>query len=134
MRYYETLYIVNANYEEERQKTVQQEVDQWVSKKGGKIINSYVWGKRKLAYPVDKQKYGTYMLLNFGTESRESTEKPFISEFNSWMELHTAILAYLTVHLDGEPATRDPEGRKRGEVSGKEDRKQKEKGRTKTKD
>ena len=80
---------------------VKQNVDQWVSKNGGHIINSYVWGKRKLAYQVEKQRYGTYMLLNYGTE------KPFVLELNSWMELDEAILSYLTIQLDKKPVSRE---------------------------
>jgi len=97
LRYYETLYIVNPDYEGERLKKVQQDVDAWVTKRGASIINSYVWGKRKLAYPVDKHKYGTYILLQYGTET------PAISELNNWMELNEAILAYLTIHLKEKP-------------------------------
>lgn len=103
LRYYETLYIVHPDYEEERLAHVKQSVDRWVSDRGGNIINSYVWGKRKLAYPVDRQRYGTYIFLNYGTE------KPFIPELNEWFELHEAVLAYLTVQLDDEPASRGGE-------------------------
>lgn len=101
MRYYETLYIVHPDYEEDRLMNVKQDVDQWVSKQGGQIANSYVWGKRKLAYSVDKHHYGTYMLLNYGTE------KPLTLDLNNWMELHEAILAYLTIQLDEEPVARE---------------------------
>ena len=102
MRYYETLYIVHPNYEEERLKAIQQDLDGWVSEKGGNIINSHVWGKRKLAYPVDKQKYGTYMLLNYGTD------KPFVVELNNRLELNEAVLAYMSIRMDEAPVARDP--------------------------
>ncbi|MEE9167041.1 MAG: 30S ribosomal protein S6 [Candidatus Neomarinimicrobiota bacterium] len=103
MRYYETLYIVHPDYEEERLINVKQSVDRWISDRGASIINSYVWGKRKLAYPVDKQMYGTYMLLNYGTE------KPFFPELNEWFQLNEAVLAYFTVLLDQEPGARAEE-------------------------
>lgn len=106
MRYYETLYVVNPRYEDDRLKKVQKEVDEWVSANGGKIINSYVWGRRKLAYPVQGQQYGTYVLLHFGVEPRDNPQGPFVEEFNKWLELHSAVLAYLTVHLEEEPRAR----------------------------
>lgn len=101
MRYYETLYIIRPDYEEKRLTNIQENVDQWVSNHGGQIINSYIWGKRKLAYPIGKQQYGTYMLLNFETES------PFTLEFSNWMELHEAILANLTTKLEEKPEIRE---------------------------
>lgn len=116
MRYYETLYIVHPDYEEQRLNGVQREVDQRVAKNGGSIIDSYVWGKRRLAYPVSKHRYGTYMLLNY------ETDKPFVSELNQWLELHEAILAHITIHLDEKPEPKErkpmetaPATRKEGE-------------------
>lgn len=110
MRYYETVYIVNPDYEDERLGKVQKEVDDWVSQNGGKIVNSYVWGRRKLAYPVDSQQYGTYILLHFGVEPPGNSGSSIIPEFNKWMKLNTAVLAYMTVHLDEEPQSRKVEG------------------------
>ncbi|MCH7731014.1 MAG: 30S ribosomal protein S6 [Candidatus Marinimicrobia bacterium] len=102
MRYYETLYIVHPDYEEDRLEKVRQEVDQRVEERlDVKIINSYVWGKRKLAYLVDKQKYGTYMMLQYSMESLK------LASFNSWMELNESILAYMTIRLEEEPASRN---------------------------
>lgn len=101
MRYYETLYIVHPDYEEDRLEKVRVEIDQRVERLGVKIINSYVWGKRKLAYLVDKQKYGTYMMLQYSIESLK------LASFNSWMELNESILAYMTIRLEEEPASRN---------------------------
>lgn len=109
MRYYETLYIVNPDFEEDRLVKIQKEVDDWVSGNGGKIINSHVWGRRKLAYPVESQQYGTYMLLHFGVEPGDNPDKPFILEFNHWLQLHSAVLAHLTLHLDEEPRVKSVE-------------------------
>lgn len=100
MKYYETLYIVHPNYEQERLMNVKDSVDRWVSDHGANIINSYVWGKRKLAYPIGKQFYGTYMLLHYGTE------KTFAPELNEWFQLNDAVLSYFTIQLDQEPAVR----------------------------
>lgn len=101
MRYYETLYIVHPDYEEDRLEKVREEVDKRAERLGVKIINSYVWGKRKLAYLVDKQKYGTYMMLQYSIESLK------LASFNSWMELNESILAYMTIRLEEEPASRN---------------------------
>ncbi len=104
MRYYETLYIIHPDYEDERLSKVQNEVDARVKREGGSIINSYVWGKRHLAYPVNKRHYGTYMMLHY--EAKE----PMVFKLNSWMELKSELLAYITLKLDEKPALHETNG------------------------
>jgi ribosomal protein S6 len=45
MRYYESLYIVNPNFEQERLNEVMQEVAEKVGDYGFKIINHRIWVK-----------------------------------------------------------------------------------------
>ena len=51
MRYYETLYILNPEYEKERVDSIMKDVDEQVSKFSQVIAHS-VWGKKRLAYPM----------------------------------------------------------------------------------
>ena len=60
-----------------------------------------MWGKRRLAYEVEKYRYGTYMILQY------SVRESFVDELNSWMELQEQILAYLTTRLDDAPVIRE---------------------------
>ena len=101
MRYYETLYIVHPDYEDARLDEMKNTVNERVKEHGAEIVNSYVWGKRRLAYAVDKLRYGTYMILQY------SVREPFVDELNSWMELQKQILAYLTTKLDDAPVIRE---------------------------
>ncbi len=101
MRYYETLYIVHPDYEDARLEELQKSVNERVKKHGAEIVNSYVWGKRRLAYEVEKYRYGTYMILQY------SVRESFVDELNSWMELQEQILAYLTTRLDDAPVIRE---------------------------
>ena len=52
MKYYERLYIVKSEMEEDRLNKIQREVDTNAKKKGRKIVNSYVLVKRPLATDV----------------------------------------------------------------------------------
>lgn len=69
MRYYETLYIVNPNYEQERLTDVIETVAEEVKKSSVKIIEQIVWGKKRLAYRIQNHKYGTFILLKLETEN-----------------------------------------------------------------
>ena len=106
MRYYETLYIIHPDYEDFRLEELRQLVDEKVKENGADIVNSYVWGKRKLAYDVDRYRYGTYMILQY------SVQTPFVNELNNWMELQTQILAYMTTKLDDAPIIREDKNEK----------------------
>ena len=101
MRYYETLYIAHPDYEDTRLDELKNNVDERIRNHDAEIVNSYTWGKRRLAYEVNKFRYGTYMMLQY------SVQEPFIDELNSWMELQEPILAYLTTRLDDAPVIRE---------------------------
>ncbi len=99
MRYYETLYIVNPNYELERLDAVIKSVEKVLDNaKGLAVINHRTWGKKRLAYAIDKHKYGTYVLLQFELDSPES-----LLELDQFLKLEKAIIRYQTVRLESKP-------------------------------
>ena len=98
MRYYESLYIVNPNYEQNRLDEVMKTVSDKISEYGFKTINHFVWGKKRLAYNIQEHKYGSYVLLHFETESLENLER-----FERFMVLQKTILRNQTVLLDDKP-------------------------------
>lgn len=97
MRYYETLYILNPEYEQERIDNILKEVEEEASK-FSKVINHSVWNKKRLAYPVDNHKYGYYVLLQFESEDQGS-----LISFDNYLKLNKFILRYQNVRLDAQP-------------------------------
>lgn len=97
MRYYETLYILNPNFEQEKNDDIFKEVEEQINK-FSQVINHRLWGKKRLAYPIEQHKYGTYMLLQFETD-----EVKGIKEFDNFMKLNKLILRFQTVRLDKKP-------------------------------
>ena len=65
MNYYETLYIVHPALESGRLKDIILSIQEIFKNLNLNIIATDVWGKKKLAYLIDKQKYGTYVLVQF---------------------------------------------------------------------
>ena len=98
MRYYESLYIINPNYEQERLDDVMKSVADKLSEYGFSIINHRIWGKKRLAYSIEKHKYGSFILLHFETESTENLER-----FERFMLLQKTILRNQTVSLAIKP-------------------------------
>ena len=98
MRYYETIYIVDPNLENSILQKTMTEIGQELEKTKAKIINHRDWGKKRLAYQVDKQKYGSFILLQF-----EIKELSKINDFDSWLKLNSLVLRHMTVSLDQKP-------------------------------
>ena len=98
MRYYESLYIVNPNFEQSRLDKAMKTVSEKISEYGFKVINHFEWGKKRLAYNINEHKYGSYVLLHFETESIENLER-----FERFMVLQKSILRNQTVLLDKKP-------------------------------
>ena len=98
MRYYETIYIVDPNLEHTKLEKTMTEIGQELEKTKAKIINHRDWGKKRLAYQVDNQKYGSFILLQFEIE-----ELSKINDFDSWLKLNSLVLRHMTVSLDKKP-------------------------------
>ena len=101
MAYYETMYIVHPALEAGRLKDLILSVESTLKELGGKTHNIEAWGKKKLAYPINKEKYGMYVLLQF--EADGSNNK----ELNTTLDHNTNILAYLTTKIDKEQLLSD---------------------------
>ena len=98
MRYYETMYIVNPNLDSKVLKVILDDVKKELDKTKSKIINHYNWGKKRLAYQIENQKYGSYIILQYA-----GGEKLKMTEFDTWMRLNNAIIRHMTVLLDSKP-------------------------------
>jgi len=63
MREYEIVFIAHPDLEESALNDVTEKVKGWVTEAGGSVIKADFWGRRRLAYPIRKQKEGQYILL-----------------------------------------------------------------------
>ena len=94
MNYYETLYIIHPALEAGRLKDIIMGVEESLKKMGGDPLAIELWGKRKLAYFIDKQKYGTYVLVQYNGEGKCTRD------FAVELEHNPNILAYLTTNIN----------------------------------
>ena len=98
MRYYEIIYIVDPNLENSVLEKTKNQIGQELEKTKAKIINHRDWGKKRLAYQVAKQKYGSFILLQF-----EIDDLSKMQDFDQWLKLNNLILRHMTVSLDQKP-------------------------------
>ena len=98
MSFYETLYIVDPNLENKSLEKTMNEIGKELEKTKSKIINHRIWGKKRLAYPIERQKYGSYILIQF-----EGGDQQKMIEYDTWMRLNNSVLRHMTVLLNDKP-------------------------------
>jgi small subunit ribosomal protein S6 len=65
---YEGVFITKTNLTEEGNQKLLALIEGEITKNGGKVENTAAWGKKSLAYPVNKSKEGIYYKLDFKLE------------------------------------------------------------------
>jgi small subunit ribosomal protein S6 len=94
MLYYESMYIVHPALEAGRLKDLIMSIEKSLHSLGGETCAINVWGKKKLAYPINKEKYGMYVLFQFKNNGVKN------KEFNLGLEHNSNVLAYLTTKIE----------------------------------
>mgnify|MGYP001287456848 CR=1 FL=1 len=107
MKFYEVTYVVHSALQEGRLEDIIQSVDSLITTNDGEILYKDNWGRKKLAYMIDKQKYGTYMFLQLKIQDSKNT-KPLIAEF----EHNTNILRHLLVAIEEEDVMKNNDNTK----------------------
>ncbi len=93
MRDYELVAIINPELGEEGLSGIIEKVTQSISGRGGEVEEIKNWGRRKLAYPVNKFMEADYVLARFKLDP-----KP-VKELEAEMSASGDVLRYLVVKL-----------------------------------
>lgn len=90
MNHYETIMIINSNLEETVIKSTIEKISSLISSHGT-VESTEEWGKRKLAYPIQKQTEGYYVLVNF------ESDPDFIGELDRVCNITDEIIKHIVV-------------------------------------
>ena len=91
MKAYELLYFVDPAATEEARAGVSKRIDVAVTENGGKIDNVEVWGKRKLAFEIDKLTEGDYTLVDFHADPAQIAELDRVLRINDAVKRHMIV-------------------------------------------
>ena len=94
MQTYEPLYIVQPLLPEEQVEALGKTFEEVVATGQGNLVKSSCWGKRKLAYPVQKHLEGVYFHLHYEASAE------VVAELERRLRNHEEVLKYLSVRLD----------------------------------
>jgi small subunit ribosomal protein S6 len=93
MRTYEVLFILSPQVPEEETTTLITEFKRVAESTGAKLTNEEAWGRRRLAYPIQKFNEGNYHLFVFDTDAS-------LSELDRRMRNSDRILRHMIVRTD----------------------------------
>lgn len=69
MNKYELVLVVSAKIEDDARTATVEKVKDYIAQFGGTITNIDEWGKKKLAYEIQKMREGFYYFIQFDSDS-----------------------------------------------------------------
>ena len=94
MRHYELMVILDPDLEE---RTIQPSLDQFlggVRQRGGSVEKVDVWGRRRLAYEIDKRVEGIYAIIDL------QAEPAVVQELDRQLNLNESVLRTKVIRPD----------------------------------
>jgi small subunit ribosomal protein S6 len=99
-RHYELVYVLRTDIGDDVMTKLRERVDGIIGTHKGKVIKFENWGKRKLAYEIDKNPKGVYHYYQFYSDNA------CVAEIQRNLKISDAVLKYMSVLLDPDA---DPE-------------------------
>lgn len=107
MRIYELMFVVDPRVSDEDVVAMTDEVKKLLEAGGASIPRQESWGRRKLAFPIEKLKEGKYVLLYV---THDGTTKSPLAEVEMRLNQNDKVLRYLTIRTDREEDIADAVG------------------------
>jgi small subunit ribosomal protein S6 len=94
LKTYETLFIVQPNATDDEVQAAATGVETLVTQDGGAVTVKDIWGKRRLAYEVNKFNEGIYVLMRFQGPGAS------VKRLETHFKLNDDIIRYLLIAFD----------------------------------
>lgn len=94
MNKYELAVVVNAKLEDEERAAVLERVKEYIARFGGTVIDVDDWGKKTLAYEIQKMREGYYYFVHFEADGTCP------GELEKSMRIMDGVIRYLCVRQD----------------------------------
>ena len=117
--YYETMYILRPDIAEEEVNKHIEKYNKLLEDMGGKILDSQMRGKRRLAYTIAKNREGIYVQLSHQGDGQH------IAKIEKAMRLSEDVIRYMTLKQEGPLPTPKPKA-KPAETSNNQENKKSE--------
>ena len=104
--YYETMYILRPDIAEDEVNNHIEKYNKLLEEVGGKVLDSQMRGKRRLAYTIAKHREGIYVQLSHQGDGQH------IQKIEKAMRLSDDVIRYMTVKQEGPLPTPKPTNKK----------------------
>jgi small subunit ribosomal protein S6 len=94
MPFYETVFIARQDLSDAQVKEITETCEKIIKDGQGKIVKTENWGLRTLAYRIQKNRKGHYVLIETDSPA------PAVLEMERTLRLNENILRYMTIKLD----------------------------------
>ncbi|MEO5364261.1 MAG: 30S ribosomal protein S6 [Magnetococcus sp. DMHC-8] len=93
MAFYETIHILRPDLTTEQVEQINKRVAEIIAAQGGRILETELWGRRQLAYPVKKTGKGFYVfhVVEGGG--------PLVATLEAWLKINEDVLKYQTISV-----------------------------------
>ncbi|MCE2451781.1 MAG: 30S ribosomal protein S6 [Nitrospinae bacterium] len=94
MRQYETMVLLSPELTDE---TVEEKISGFenkVTEGGGEVLNVDRWGKKRLAYPIQRQRHGIYFVVTY------HSEPSVVANIERDMRIDEETWRYMTMRMD----------------------------------
>ncbi|MDL1958688.1 MAG: 30S ribosomal protein S6 [Deltaproteobacteria bacterium] len=96
LRHYETFYLLHPDLSDEERTSISEQLQQIVTKGNGEIVKINPWPLQKLAYRVQKQTQGYYVVTEYGALAES------ISEITRRLRLNEGVMKFVTTKLSNK--------------------------------
>ena len=94
MRRYELMLIIRPDAPDEKAAAVIDRTTRYVVASGGQIVKVAPWGRRRLAYPIDRHREGSYHIVVFESPAEA------IAELERSLQITEEVLRYLVTRSE----------------------------------
>lgn len=111
MAKYELMLIIDPYLEEEATAALVEKGQEQIKRRGGDVTNVDTWGKRRLAYPINKKDEGYYVLYSFEGKMEGSG----ISELERTLRLDEKVVRVMVTRIPEPKAIKPAKNRKKAQ-------------------
>jgi small subunit ribosomal protein S6 len=94
MPFYETVFIARQDLSDAQVKAITEAAEQVIKDGKGKVLKTENWGLRTLAYKINKNKKGHYVLIE------SDAPAPSVIEMERTLRLNEEVVRYMTIKMD----------------------------------
>ncbi len=96
MNIYENIVILDAVLADEEAEAAIAKIKELIAGQGGEVFKVDIWGRKKLAYEIKKQKKGLYVLLFY------KAPPATIKKIEEYYKVFDAVLKYIIIKLSAK--------------------------------